>query len=1156
MSQGATLLAQVNIVKVEYYIDHDPGFGLAIDVPIVPGTEVDHNFIAITDTLSEGYHTLYVRAKNENGLWGILEKRTIYVLDPVTVAVPSPPDITELEYFINNDPGLGMGIKIDVADNITAEINNLAITDTLSSGYHTLGFRARTNNGNWGWTEYRNFYVATDASVTPLVPKNIVAAEYYFDDDPGQGQATSLGSFGPGLTVNLDELVPTSLGEGYHTFNVRSKDEDGIWGFVERRPIYVAGNGTVTAVTDITKVEYFFDGNDPGPGNAIDFPVTPGQQEIEFNTVDIPTSPTLVDGQHTISFRAKNGNGWGIVEIDTFDVLDDCLQPIAAFDPQLACAGSAVVFNNTSTNLQGDASYRWYLDGDAIIDETTQNASFTYPFPGTYVVALAVRQGSICLDSLATTIEIQPQPVAVFSTAGGVLNQPTTFTASASNLPASPTWAWDFDGDLIIDDNTAGSTSFTYSSEGTFNPSLTITDSLGCFVTVTNPITISVGGGGGAANPSVNFLASNGCVGNSVTFIDLSQNLPAGSTYSWDFDGDGIEDASNAGNTTFSYTSANSYTASLTIDIGGSTISASQVLDIVDIPVLDFSADDVFEGSVMTFTDLSTPGTGSNVYMWDFNNDGVVDSNASTDITYTYSSAGTYIVALRVSNGYGCENEVVKQVNVVGRPTPGFDWNQVCAGVPVLFDNLSQGTIPGAVYSWDLDGDATEDANDVGSVEFTFPSDGTYNASLNIVNLPGCDATITKPIAVYNIPDVAIDINARCYGQESQMIDLSQNVHANANYYWDFGEAGGAIDETKGSTTHTYTSYNSYLVTLTIDNGENCRASTEALVEFADAATPNFETNKLCEGEEVIFTDYSIANQSAIYSWDFDGDGTEDSAFPGSTGYTYQAAGTYNAMLTIDNGGNCLANKIIPLVVTPPPAVDLGPDEILCEAGEVVLDAGTGYNAYLWPDGSTDQTYTIDQIGEYVVRIQDALQCYNTDTIAVKLLGNPEAAFEYSFDLTYQGIKVQFENLSSNADTYEWEYAGAVFSEEEHSSMIITDWDVFDVAVYEICLTAYNDCNETRICENVYVSPTQFLEPSGESMSAYPSPTSGLVQINLADESRVNQVLLMNTGGEVVWYKDVSTTQFELDLSRFDRGAYYIIGKQPDKLIYQKIVKL
>jgi PKD repeat protein len=1145
--------AQPDIVKAEYFINEDPGFGLGIPITITNGQTIDVNFNATTDTLSSGYHSIYIRTQDALGVWSYHEGRQFYVIDTVSATPIVTPDLVALEYFINDDPGQGLATPLAVTNGLTIEINDLAITDTLSAGYHIVGTRAKTANGTWGWYERRSFYVTTTGSVVVPPKQNIVAVEYYFDVDPGLGMATSLGSFGPTLSIDLNELVPSSLTPGYHTFNVRSQYENGYWGFLEQRPIYVITAGTTTSITDINKIEYFIDGVDPGVGKATNLPITPGQV-IELNTVDIPTSPSLIDGEHYITFRARNDNGWGMAEIDTFDILDDCTQPIAAFTPQIACAGQPVTFVDNSDSVQVDATYRWYLDGDTIVDDTTVgNATFTYPFPGTYVVALAIRQGTICLDSITTTIDIQSLPVAVFSTSGTEVNQTIFFTASASNLPPNVTWEWDFDDDLVVDDTTSGNTSFIYTAEGTYNPTLTISDGLGCGVSVSNTITIS---GTSTSPPFVDFLADNSCVGSTINFIDLSQNLPDGSTYSWDFDGDGIEDDTTSSSVSFAYPAAGSFDAKLIIDIGVGTLEAVHTIEIVEFPIADFSATDVCEGAPMDFTDLSTNTETTAVYMWDFDNDGVIDSNAKTGVAFTFTGVGSQIVSLTISNGFGCTNTVVKQVSVVALPAPDFEWDIVCTGEVVSFNNLSAGVDNGAIYSWDLDGDGNEDSSLAGDVDFTFTTNGIYNASLTIDNFSGCAVTTTRVIEIFDRPAVAIDVIAQCYGQESQMLDLSQNVSSTAIYSWDFDNDGIEDDATVGSTTFTYPVYNSYVVKLNIDNGGGCTAAAEDLVVFSDAASPDFSFGTTCEDVEVIFTDLSTALATgATYSWDFDGNGLADSEFPGSTAFTFSEAGIYNATLTIDNGGQCLAYKTIPVQVTAPPAVTLGADVFLCNDSTVVLDAGTGYSWYFWPDGSANQTYTIDQVGEYWVTVADAKSCQNSDTIRVAFLGDPVPSFEYSYRLSLDGVYVNFTNTTDNGTGYMWDFGdGSPPVFEANPIHLYEEYFFYKNTFYEVTMTATNDCGRPiTTAQMISLSPTALTEDIA-GMAVYPNPVTDILVVQLDDAlARPIQLQLFDPQGKSVWRLDKPALYNEVDVSAMRAGLYILAMVREEGLFYRSV---
>ena len=65
------------------------------------------------------------------------------------------------------------------------------------------------------------------------------------------------------------------------------------------------------------------------------------------------------------------------------------------------------------------------------------------------------------------------------------------------------------------------------------------------------------------------------------------------------------------------------------------------------------------------------------------------------------------------------------------------------------------------------------------------------------------------------------------------------------------------------------------------------------------------------------------------------------------------------------------------------PFVFLGNDTILAMNDYLILNAGEGFENYLWNDGSSYQTLTVNDAGNYWVSVFDGL-CYNTDSINIE----------------------------------------------------------------------------------------------------------------------------------------------------------------------------
>src|SRR5688572_1253655 len=101
-------------------------------------------------------------------------------------------------------------------------------------------------------------------SFTSLHAQVIVGGEYFFDTDPGYGNATTF-SVSPdsSITTNVNADL-SGVEPGLHFCNVRVKDSNGRWSLTHTSLFFALQGGTSL----ITGGEYFFD-TDPGTGNGV-----------------------------------------------------------------------------------------------------------------------------------------------------------------------------------------------------------------------------------------------------------------------------------------------------------------------------------------------------------------------------------------------------------------------------------------------------------------------------------------------------------------------------------------------------------------------------------------------------------------------------------------------------------------------------------------------------------------------------------------------------------------------------------------------------------------------------------------------------------------------------------------------------------------------
>ncbi|MVM32439.1 hypothetical protein GO755_20510 [Spirosoma sp. HMF4905] len=327
------------VAKIEYFVDTDPGFGKATNVPITASQDVTADFSININSLSAGFHTIYVRSLvspyqvQENGKavtkggWSLTSTRTFYK-ESFALDNPALPAITKGEYFVDTDPGFGKGATIPITPG--TDLNNTAFAFDLTAmtgGFHQLNVRFKDINGRWSLTQTRTFYKEVLAVAnTPLSP--LTKGEYFIDADPGFGLGKAI-SITSGTDLNTISFVfdVSTLSKGFHQLYSRFKDANGRWSLTNSRTFYKETITTATtSLPKLVKGEYFVD-VDPGFGNgkAIAFSPATSLDNLSF-TADLTS---LTDGFHQLHVRLKDENGnWSLTSNRSF-----YKQPVATLEP-------------------------------------------------------------------------------------------------------------------------------------------------------------------------------------------------------------------------------------------------------------------------------------------------------------------------------------------------------------------------------------------------------------------------------------------------------------------------------------------------------------------------------------------------------------------------------------------------------------------------------------------------------------------------------------------------------------------------------------------------------------------------------------------------------------------------------------------------------
>lgn len=205
----------------------------------------------------------------------------------------------------------------------------------------------------------------------------------------------------------------------------------------------------------------------------------------------------------------------------------------------------------------------------------------------------------------------------------------------------------------------------------------------------------------------------------------------------------------------------------------------------------------------------------------------------------------------------------------------------------------------------------------------------------------------------------------------------------------------------------TYSTPGTYNINLTIDDGLPTQTSycKQVVVLPAPVHTPT-QAIDICTGDSIKI---GTGVKYAQYSWNTGA--VTDSI-------VVKTAGTY--WVQTDRYG-CSNRDSMVVTELPKPVVDLGPDASLCTINNMVLDAQNTGATYLWQDGTTNQTYTINAFGKYFVRVTNVNRCMSSDTITLTKPIITKATLNYKQDIC-NPLSVQFTGSGTGLSNPYWDF--------------------------------------------------------------------------------------------------------------------------------------
>lgn len=811
-------------------------------------------------------------------------------------------------------------------------------------------------------------------------------------------------------------------------------------------------------------------------GQTISHTYEQGTVDCE-TTVRLTAENTCNDLQGGPSFATFN-------PIRIWDIDDATIAPSATL---LCWPDRTVTFANTTDRNcfnQGNIFQRyeywnfgdyWGTGQDSIIDWSPWPPTFPrtiqYPGIGSYDVMLL--DSNYCgIDTAYVTINIVPPPsVSLSATPNPVCAGESVFFNETTTGGANY-YQWDFGTGNGFQWTAAGDQAFTYNTAGTYTARYTASiqgATAGCADTAAVVVDV-------LPSPTAGFTVDNdaACDQLTVAFTNTSVN---GISYLWDF-GDGTTSTDQDPPPHF-YGAYGSYTITLTVTNGqGCTDDASQVVNVYQPPQVQIGAQNVCEGVMAQFADLTVTEPGNPIisWAWDFG-DGATDNVQSPG--HLYAGAGAYTVTLTATTPY-CSGAGTLPVVVEAKPIASFAVSDDlgCSPHTVTFTNISIGGV-NAIWTFG-DGAASNDQSPTHTYSNFGTQDSIYTVQLIMSSAFGCADTATADITV--APGVlALFTHNAIPGCAPLAVDFSNTSTGADSYAWDFGDG---TTSTLAEPSHVYVNTSLFLqvnsVRLIATSSAGC--SDTLVQQILVYPTPDFtfvaQPDSGCSPHTVTFP---AVVGAVSYQWDF-GDGTTGSG-PSPTHIYFNstvADVVYPITLIASNAFGCSDTTYDQVTVFPLPAAQftLAPGNGCHPLTATLTNTSSGGTIMNWDygDGTTSDTTAISHEHTWTnyagpgaltypveLTISTVHGCSSTASAQVQVFPAVTAAF-VADSIGCAPLPVDFANVSAGAGSFTWSFGDGTNSSATSPSHLYMNQGLNDLD-FDVQLVAASTfgCTDTAV---------------------------------------------------------------------------------------------
>ena len=457
-------------------------------------------------------------------------------------------------------------------------------------------------------------------------------------------------------------------------------------------------------------------------------------------------------------------------------------------------------------------------------------------------------------------------------------------------------------------------------------------------------------------------------------------------------------------------------------------------------------------------------------------------SKTPVDLDYTISQSlfsnpdwiaeGCVNATITLSRQTNLSTPLTIPVQITGTATNGLDFSGVPANIifapgqssvsftiTSLYDNLAEG---------------------LETISLVFP----------LVDPCGNVTPLILDLFIQDIPPLTVQINAttiNCPGENVVVTTSISGGLAPFSYLWNTGAQTPTINFTP-SVSATYS--------VEVSGSCSNQPSSANIMVTVPVFQPltisvNNDITEVCPYIPVLL-DITSTGGSGIYTFEWLENTTQISSLDTVT--VSPALSTSFVATVTDNCGSVASETVIYTISSPPLIVTTSPAIEICPGDSAFISAsasgGYGNYYYVWPHNNTtvNSLWVYPSVTtNYVVNVSDECQTFSVPAIATVIVIEPNANFEISSNTLMIGLPIAFQNTSTNASFYSWN-----FGEGTTSSLVNPIITYFIDSTYYVTLivTDNKGCTDTitkpiTIKEELYIYIPNTFTPDDDEHNCY-----------------------------------------------------------------------